>query len=430
MYVNVQTRALRIVLHKNYVNSHNRFNQVGISAIAVQGTPESKTIPDAVNRARIAPLNTQKNIPNNVSGILSTPAAGDIANDLRMSSLDSQTRQRIKDLEMLKSRAISAEDFDEAKRCKEESEKLFNAGIALSKLEEQKKIAVAGDDFDLAKQIKLEIERIRAVAAGTLDGDIDPNAPLPPSDTANRGTVARAAPTRQTPLSRPTQQPPVPSVAPRMTAPAPPSQPKMNSNHGENSTLPSNGSGYDLSSFELPSTASVPVSSGMRGKSMKKPDATSAAAPKRLPATNQVVTTLATDNVELNVCMFCHLESEDFENVENLEVHLHRECPTVAECPGCNQMIEVVDMIKHRNEECPEAQIFAPCNSCQLPITDEEAETDLHLSCSPPLGSDSRGQKMIQCILCTKELPSNSAARWRRHLSRECTENIRRTGNM
>eukprot|EP00388_Colpodella_angusta_P014950 GDKJ01037196.1.p1 GENE.GDKJ01037196.1~~GDKJ01037196.1.p1 ORF type:complete len:522 (+),score=117.23 GDKJ01037196.1:32-1597(+) len=409
VYVNVTAKALRIVLHKNFVNSHNRFNQVGISAIAIQGSPVAPVVSSAT---RVAPLASIPDIAH---------PSNDLGADIRLASLDAQTKQRIKDLEMLKTRAIAAEDFDEAKRCKAESEKLLNAGVALAKLEERKKAAIANDDFDLAKVIKLEIDRIRAVAMGAIEGEIDPSAPLPSTNAA----PSRAAPTRQLQSRAPppnVSAQPAPPAA--VTAAAPRAPPKMNADHSESANLPGSRSGYDLSNLDASAfpPGGLPTAQNTRQPAAKK----RAGAPPSAEQPNAVVTTLATEKVGEQSCMFCHLEADDFSTTEGLELHLFGECPTMSECPGCNQVIEVVDMIKHRLEQCPESQIFAPCSVCRLPITDEEAETELHLSCNPPQGTDARGNKLSQCILCTQELPCNSIVRWRKHLTKECPENTRR----
>lgn len=69
--------------------------------------------------------------------------------------------ETMKALFAAKERAISMEDFDEAKRIKETIERLKSVSTHISQLEERKRLAISSEDFDTAKAIKLEIEKLK-----------------------------------------------------------------------------------------------------------------------------------------------------------------------------------------------------------------------------------------------------------------------------
>ncbi|OLP97488.1 Centrosomal protein of 104 kDa [Symbiodinium microadriaticum] len=76
---------------------------------------------------------------------------------------DAQTLERIRSLSNAKAaRAVDAEDYEEAKRCKEMLARLRQTGLLLRELEDRKKAAVQNEDYDAAKALKSEIDRLRS----------------------------------------------------------------------------------------------------------------------------------------------------------------------------------------------------------------------------------------------------------------------------
>merc|ERR1719329_1491344 len=97
--------------------------------------------------------------PIPTEGVSAAAAAQAASDEMRY---DPQIMERIRALEKAKSRAVDAEDYAEAKRCKEMLIPLRQTGQVLNDLEERKKQAVANEDYDVAQGLKVEIERLRS----------------------------------------------------------------------------------------------------------------------------------------------------------------------------------------------------------------------------------------------------------------------------
>lgn len=81
------------------------------------------------------------------------------------SQFDAVTLDRLRLLGQAKQKAINEEDFVEAKRLKDMTERLMKVGTQLSYLEERKMVAVEKEDFDAAQIIKAEIDKLRNTIA-------------------------------------------------------------------------------------------------------------------------------------------------------------------------------------------------------------------------------------------------------------------------
>jgi len=125
-----------------HININNLYSQAGIISIRVFGTmtPSGDVA---------CPVLT--NSPHNRQ-------PGDLAVD---ATLDLVTQEQLKQLQLDKQDALLREDFDEAKRCKSEMERLLQVAQALRKLEGLKIQAIEAEDYDAAKQITAEIARLR-----------------------------------------------------------------------------------------------------------------------------------------------------------------------------------------------------------------------------------------------------------------------------
>lgn len=128
VYIDTRARYVKLLLHESHINAINLFNQVGIVALNVLGD------------------------------IVKAGAPDDMAFDLEY---DSRTAQEIREMESAKRRAVAEEDYDEAKRLKQQIEHLKQVGAEIQELEQQKKIAVHNEDYDQAKQLKMQIENLR-----------------------------------------------------------------------------------------------------------------------------------------------------------------------------------------------------------------------------------------------------------------------------
>jgi len=106
------------------------------------------------------------------------------------------------------------------------------------------------------------------------------------------------------------------------------------------------------------------------------------------------------DEADESTCQFCGRHDPSF-TVETIDVHYWRECPMLAQCEFCQQVIEISTLHSHWCEEC-------------------EKEEKARARAEATTGS--------QCPLCAVELPGTEDADWREHLLEGggCPKNPRR----
>eukprot|EP01065_Artemidia_motanka_P027716 TRINITY_DN3290_c0_g2_i1.p1 TRINITY_DN3290_c0_g2~~TRINITY_DN3290_c0_g2_i1.p1 ORF type:complete len:981 (+),score=385.15 TRINITY_DN3290_c0_g2_i1:304-3246(+) len=170
VHVTCQAVHVRLLLHKCHVNSYNFFNQVGLIAVNIVGklvcpyqTPAQLTAYEVAARSYMpsdGPDVPLKSItPPNVS-------ADDYDGKRMELQFDAVTIRKLRELSIMKQRAVAEEDYDTAKRFKEQIAALKQVGSRLMQLEGQKKTAVQNEDYDQAKALKAEIDQLRAQAMG------------------------------------------------------------------------------------------------------------------------------------------------------------------------------------------------------------------------------------------------------------------------
>lgn len=142
--IDYECLAVKIVLHRPYVNQLNNFVQVGLIAFNAMGFPTVE------NPLENPPVFRNKDYDNLEDQMLYDPI----------------TYKRLKALGKAKQRAIELEDFQEAQKIKEAIDRLKAVSSQLIQLEERKQIAIQNDDFEAAKIIKYEVERLRNAVAG------------------------------------------------------------------------------------------------------------------------------------------------------------------------------------------------------------------------------------------------------------------------
>ena len=76
-------------------------------------------------------------------------------------SIDKATLETLKSLYQAKEQAVANENFDDAKRIKQQIDRLKAISSHLGQLEERKRLAIMGEDYDSAKSIKAEIDRLK-----------------------------------------------------------------------------------------------------------------------------------------------------------------------------------------------------------------------------------------------------------------------------
>ena len=136
VYVDSVTLLLKIVFHKCYANKFNLYNQVGLIALNCMGEMHAAGSPGRRSMAV-----GQGVLPAGM-GTTGTGAGlggtGVGLGEEELLCMDRTTLETLKALFSAKERAISMEDFDEAKRLKETIERLKMMSGHISQLEERK----------------------------------------------------------------------------------------------------------------------------------------------------------------------------------------------------------------------------------------------------------------------------------------------------
>lgn len=167
---------LKLNLHKNYINKHNLYNQVGIVAINIIG---DEVLDDAKHVS--TPILEEEPVVESPLDVFSKPdyisPLDDLAFDMYQ---DPEVAQLIRKLERKKQEAVLQERYEFAKRIKTGIEKLQKGGERLGKLEVEKRHAAENEDFDKALQKKLQIDDIRLQLYKQLDltNLLEMNSPL------------------------------------------------------------------------------------------------------------------------------------------------------------------------------------------------------------------------------------------------------------
>ena len=155
VYIDYAGKYIRLVIHENYVNKQNLFNQVGIVAVNFLGSEETTA-------SLLQPGNSahRPQIPG--GGYRDPSPAYNPFNDLAIDmNLDPQTATKLRLLSDAKTRAINGEDYVTAKAIKAIEGELKVLGSRLAQLDIAKRQAVETEDYDRAKEIKEETDELR-----------------------------------------------------------------------------------------------------------------------------------------------------------------------------------------------------------------------------------------------------------------------------
>ena len=156
VYIDHMGKFVRLLIHKNFVNKQNLFNQVGIVAVNLLGGDDAKDvgpISSSPGHAHHSPIRGDKAVPSYSNQL------NDLSIDM---NLDPQTAAKLRQLVDAKAKAVANEDYVTAKRIKEVEGELKTLGSQLAQLDIAKKRAVAEEDYDRAKDLKDEGDALRA----------------------------------------------------------------------------------------------------------------------------------------------------------------------------------------------------------------------------------------------------------------------------
>lgn len=87
---------------------------------------------------------------------------GGVGASTEFDGLDPEIVSKLRILEQVKEKAVQQERFDDAKKIKENIDRMRQFAIHINQLEERKRMATINEDYDAAKIIKVEIDRVRA----------------------------------------------------------------------------------------------------------------------------------------------------------------------------------------------------------------------------------------------------------------------------
>ncbi|XP_078616844.1 centrosomal protein of 104 kDa-like isoform X2 [Branchiostoma floridae x Branchiostoma japonicum] len=156
VHVDCYGQFIKIILHKNYINRFNLFNQVGLVAINIIG--ENK---DSHVQEKPQPVSSEYTDPA-MWGLINRPdyisPMDDLAFDMYQ---DPEVAQIIRKLDAKKAEAVRQERYDHAKKLKQAVVDLQKVGERLGKYEVEKRRAVENEDYDLAKMKKVQMEEYR-----------------------------------------------------------------------------------------------------------------------------------------------------------------------------------------------------------------------------------------------------------------------------
>jgi hypothetical protein len=124
-------------------------------------------------------------------------------------------------------------------------------------------------------------------------------------------------------------------------------------------------------------------------------------------------------------CNFCHKIDQAFLSQDHFDIHLYKECPMLAMCSQCTQVVEVSDYNAHQLSECQSSHLFLKCNKCQQAVMKQDYKAHQSESCRP-LKTDG---KTFRCPLCLEDLVLRGRSQedmWRDHLvDQGCPSNDR-----
>ena len=121
----------------------------------------------------------------------------------------------------------------------------------------------------------------------------------------------------------------------------------------------------------------------------------------------------------LHICQFCgdgdgHSWTED-----KLDMHYLSDCPYLAPCPACQQILEIASLPDHLLDECKYKVQYVPCDVTGLAIkVTEMTAWQRSPSCvSPP-------DNCFYCPMCLSAVEDDTEP-WRTHLLKKCPQNLR-----
>lgn len=151
VHTNTDAQLIKFIVHNNYPNNYNLFNQVGIISLSFYNE-NNDLIPGniVINNNKIYENEDEKSTPAKI-----------LRNPNYPENIPELIETELKQLQEAKQRAAENEDFDEAYKLKEIINRIINLKDRINELERRKIQAVREEDYLTAKQIKIEMDKLR-----------------------------------------------------------------------------------------------------------------------------------------------------------------------------------------------------------------------------------------------------------------------------
>lgn len=153
---------VKLVCHEPHAHPLNVFQQVGIISVVSLGKPQRLVLPSP-SAAHLVGAAGSTSHEAAVVRYLRGGAQRDV-------SSDQQVLDKMQELEQAKVRTISLEDYESARRIRDQLVELIPLGTALNDLEHRKRKSIAEEDYNEAHRLKQVITRIRAYVGGLQPG--------------------------------------------------------------------------------------------------------------------------------------------------------------------------------------------------------------------------------------------------------------------
>ncbi|CUE71634.1 Hypothetical protein, putative [Bodo saltans] len=166
--VKVEAPALyvKLVCHEPHPHPLNVYQQVGLISVVALGTPHRLVLPLPTAAHVVAAANQVASGTSNEAAVMQYLRGGAQRDVLS----DQQVLQKIEELEQAKIRTIAVEDFESARRIRDQLAELLPLGTALNDIEHRKRKCIAEEDYNEAHRLKQIITRIRTYIGGLQPG--------------------------------------------------------------------------------------------------------------------------------------------------------------------------------------------------------------------------------------------------------------------
>ena len=150
--INQNALYIKLILHKNFINLENRYNQVSIISIKFFGYELENSNPPEYKNLMSGEMNKNKNSDFNEDG------------------LDEVCVSKLKEIKSTLDLCVKKEKYDSAKIFRELYQRVKLLGEKMKNLSECKLKCIETNDFDSCKKIQNDIDRIK-----NLIGEINAN---------------------------------------------------------------------------------------------------------------------------------------------------------------------------------------------------------------------------------------------------------------